>query len=239
VRLAIPVRRPARRRATYVIAPSRRHAARISAAGGGRRTHLPPLNIRRTPGAQTPFGARRDNSLSIPSTVLGDAPRVPPTPNQHGRVSMDLLISHIRVPTRPQKRPHTTAFRLSLQARATWTRSILEALPPLPRSGLGRLGGLCQIEVSRTEWHLSLCAPAQEPGRRTPERTMLPMESTANTCACCAAGQSFQRPRICPACSHVFRGNGWDGIDAHWRSRHEQQRSYESFWNSLCQRHKT
>jgi hypothetical protein len=58
-------------------------------------------------------------------------------------------------------------------------------------------------------------------------------------CECCRAGQPFERPRICPSCGHVFRGSGWDGIDAHWRSKHEQTISYEKFWNSLCDRHRT
>ena len=26
-----------------------------------------------------------------------------------------------------------------------------------------------------------------------------------------------------PVCDKVFQGGGWDGIDAHWRSRHERQ----------------
>jgi len=28
-------------------------------------------------------------------------------------------------------------------------------------------------------------------------------------------------PKSCPECGHVFQGNGWDGIDAHWRAKHE------------------
>jgi putative restriction endonuclease len=35
----------------------------------------------------------------------------------------------------------------------------------------------------------------------------------------------------------VFRGNGWDGIDAHWRAKHEDTMPYERFWNSLCECH--
>ncbi len=27
--------------------------------------------------------------------------------------------------------------------------------------------------------------------------------------------------KVCPECGHVFQGNGWDGIDAHWRAKHE------------------
>ncbi len=32
--------------------------------------------------------------------------------------------------------------------------------------------------------------------------------------------------RVCPECKHVFRGNGWDGIDAHWKARHEDIMPY-------------
>jgi hypothetical protein len=34
----------------------------------------------------------------------------------------------------------------------------------------------------------------------------------------------------CPECGHAFRGNGWDGIDAHWRARHERTMPYEEAW---------
>jgi hypothetical protein len=37
----------------------------------------------------------------------------------------------------------------------------------------------------------------------------------------------------CPECGHVFQGRGWDGIDAHWRSKHENVMSYEDAWPLL------
>lgn len=40
-------------------------------------------------------------------------------------------------------------------------------------------------------------------------------------CRCCEKGVLGGTPRTCPECSHVFRGNGWDGIDAHWRAHHK------------------
>ena len=40
-------------------------------------------------------------------------------------------------------------------------------------------------------------------------------------------------PRVCPECDHVFQGNGWDGIDAHWRSKHEDVMPYEKAWPLL------
>jgi hypothetical protein len=36
--------------------------------------------------------------------------------------------------------------------------------------------------------------------------------------------------RICPECGHEFAGNGWDGIDAHWRAHHDAIMSYELAW---------
>ena len=58
------------------------------------------------------------------------------------------------------------------------------------------------------------------------------------TCRCCDKNQSTERPRICPECGHVFKGNGWDGIDAHWRAKHEDVMPYSEFWSSLCKNHK-
>lgn len=34
-------------------------------------------------------------------------------------------------------------------------------------------------------------------------------------CLCCRQGTPKTGPRVCPAYDHTFRGNGWDGIDAH------------------------
>lgn len=39
-----------------------------------------------------------------------------------------------------------------------------------------------------------------------------------------------QIQRICPECGHQFRGNGFDGIDAHWRARHERVMPYSKAW---------
>ena len=56
-------------------------------------------------------------------------------------------------------------------------------------------------------------------------------------CHCCVKGTPQEGPRICPECGHVFKGNGWTGIDAHWRANHESVMPYEEFWNSLCNDH--
>jgi hypothetical protein len=37
-------------------------------------------------------------------------------------------------------------------------------------------------------------------------------------------------PAICPECGHEFKGNGFDGIDAHWRAKHENVMPYEKAW---------
>jgi hypothetical protein len=39
--------------------------------------------------------------------------------------------------------------------------------------------------------------------------------------------------RVCPECGHRFRGKGFDGIDAHWRSRHEDVMPYEKAWELI------
>jgi hypothetical protein len=39
--------------------------------------------------------------------------------------------------------------------------------------------------------------------------------------------------KVCPECGHRFQGNGWDGIDAHWRSKHEAVMPYSEAWPLL------
>ena len=36
--------------------------------------------------------------------------------------------------------------------------------------------------------------------------------------------------KFCPLCDHEFKGNGWEGIDAHWRSEHDKIMPYEDAW---------
>jgi hypothetical protein len=100
----------------------------------------------------------------------------------------------------------------------------------LLRDVMGLLTG--QVEMPRrpltrdsTENQLALLGTPQE-------------EPSRDECECCKAGQSFSRPRQCPKCLHIFQGNGWDGIDAHWRSKHENELSYERFWARLCSGHR-
>lgn len=64
------------------------------------------------------------------------------------------------------------------------------------------------------------------------------MKDTKSTeCLCCLAGLPTEDPRICPECGHTFKGNWWDGIDAHWRAKHEAILPYEEFWGGLCEKH--
>lgn len=60
----------------------------------------------------------------------------------------------------------------------------------------------------------------------------------SSECLCCEKGLSTEGPKICPVCDHEFQGNGWDGIDAHWRAKHAGVMSYEQFWESLCDAHR-
>jgi len=57
-------------------------------------------------------------------------------------------------------------------------------------------------------------------------------------CLCCEHETPKTGPRQCPLCRHFFQGNGWDGIDAHWRAKHQKALRYEDFWESLCPAHK-
>jgi hypothetical protein len=36
--------------------------------------------------------------------------------------------------------------------------------------------------------------------------------------------------KICPECHREFRGKGWEGIDAHWKAKHEHLLPYEEAW---------
>lgn len=42
-----------------------------------------------------------------------------------------------------------------------------------------------------------------------------------------------QKPRRCPECDYLFKGNGWDGIDAHWRANHNHIKPYEDAWPEI------
>ena len=40
----------------------------------------------------------------------------------------------------------------------------------------------------------------------------------------------MSKSKVCPECGHEFKGNGWDGIDAHWKANHEKKMPYKTAW---------
>ncbi|MCK5744787.1 MAG: hypothetical protein KAH44_01160 [Oricola sp.] len=58
-------------------------------------------------------------------------------------------------------------------------------------------------------------------------------EAAFNSALSKLAGPHATGKCVCPECGHVFQGNGWDGIDAHWRSKHENVMPYEEAWPLL------
>ncbi|MEA1888154.1 MAG: hypothetical protein U9N50_00040 [Pseudomonadota bacterium] len=39
--------------------------------------------------------------------------------------------------------------------------------------------------------------------------------------------------KICPECGHAFKGKSWEGIDAHWRAKHEHIMPYREAWELI------
>jgi hypothetical protein len=46
-------------------------------------------------------------------------------------------------------------------------------------------------------------------------------------------GRTGATGNVCPECGHQFKGSGFDGIDAHWRARHEAIMPYREAWPLL------
>jgi len=42
---------------------------------------------------------------------------------------------------------------------------------------------------------------------------------------------------VCPECGHQFKGGSWGGIDAHWKSKHEDIMPYSVAWMRLSLLH--
>jgi len=59
-----------------------------------------------------------------------------------------------------------------------------------------------------------------------------------DTCLCCAKNMLASSQKGCPVCGHVFKGHGWEGLDAHWKAHHEDEMPYLTFWDGLCEAHK-
>ncbi|HVU45049.1 MAG TPA: hypothetical protein VHD85_02920 [Terracidiphilus sp.] len=39
--------------------------------------------------------------------------------------------------------------------------------------------------------------------------------------------------KVCPECGYQFKGNGFDGIDAHWCAKHESRMPYHIAWPQI------
>jgi hypothetical protein len=63
-------------------------------------------------------------------------------------------------------------------------------------------------------------------------------QSTSQACLGCRYQTPTKGLRVCPLCAHVFDGKGWEGMDMHWRARHEHIMTYQQFWDSLCAAHR-
>src|ERR1017187_8776961 len=46
-------------------------------------------------------------------------------------------------------------------------------------------------------------------------------------------GRTGATGNVCPECGHQFKGSGFDGIDAHWRGKHETIMPYREAWPLL------
>lgn len=63
-----------------------------------------------------------------------------------------------------------------------------------------------------------------------------------NSCnpSCPCWNKPFGKPKVCPICGHVFKGNRWEGIDAHYKANHEKENGidYDEWWGKMCEDHK-
>lgn len=59
------------------------------------------------------------------------------------------------------------------------------------------------------------------------------------TCLCCSRKMPFSEKKACPLCGHGLMGRGWWGIDYHWQVRHEADLPYRTFWDGLCEAHRS
>jgi len=89
--------------------------------------------------------------------------------------------------------------------------------------------GLKALHNARRHWHLLF---RNEPGKLVSIHG-LHGRSLGECRATTKTSEGQQEAKICPECRHEFQGNGWDGIDAHWRSRHEKIMPYEEAWPLL------
>jgi predicted DNA-binding protein len=67
----------------------------------------------------------------------------------------------------------------------------------------------------------------KEPALLVQDAALRLIESRARTARSIENGVFL---KVSPECGYRFRGNGWDGIDAHWRKNHEGVLPYEMAW---------
>lgn len=77
---------------------------------------------------------------------------------------------------------------------------------------------------------LRAMTPAGYTGRAT-------QAAQETACLCCQNKIPTDGPRVCPICKYIFQSNGWGGIDAHWRAKHEDVMPCEAFRDTLCPNH--
>jgi hypothetical protein len=68
------------------------------------------------------------------------------------------------------------------------------------------------------------------PKNRTSTAAMAPTVSQATVIQPTTKHQDSKIANLCPECGHQFKGHGFDGIDAHWRARHEAVMPYKQAW---------
>jgi hypothetical protein len=124
---------------------------------------------------------------------------------------------------------------------------------------LGRAVGPVDHELALVEGWIWAPGAPQGPGKRdrqypnrqddhvrqstrSLDRSMAPPGETSpvapGRCLACGRGLPVESPRQCPVCDKVFAGEGWGGIDAHWKGKHNDVMAYEDFWSSLCANHR-
>lgn len=60
-----------------------------------------------------------------------------------------------------------------------------------------------------------------------------------NECLCCTKNLPATLQKVCPLCGQEFKGQGWWGVDSHWKARHEGEMPYAEFWEGLCDLHRS
>ncbi len=98
---------------------------------------------------------------------------------------------------------------------------ILRQTEPKP-SRPEAIGKLVDLGLEATTAAAAFQAASKAPPAAMTEETRTPL-----------AGKKASASKVCPECGHRFQGSGWDGIDAHWKSKHEHLIPYAEAWPQL------